>query len=141
VQDLFVTRPGISFAFWRMTLIDAAIFRQTITNNTARPTTPRLAHLFCEQYWRAKNAGLLSSGGCEFPVNQTQLAQALGMSLVSLNRALQRLRQRRLLEFRSGRLQILDWEGLSQLGEFDPTYLYAKRESSMSRTVFKSRGS
>lgn len=43
---LFDERPQIGFAFWRETLIDAAIFREAITNNGARPLRARLAHFF-----------------------------------------------------------------------------------------------
>ena len=34
---LFDERPAVGFAFWRETLIDGAIFREAITNNSARP--------------------------------------------------------------------------------------------------------
>ena len=43
----FQERPSLGFAIWRETLVDAAIFRQAITNNSARPLLPRLAHFFC----------------------------------------------------------------------------------------------
>src|SRR5262245_38437523 len=54
--NLFHARPASAFAFWRETLIDAAIFREAITNNCARPLQTRLAHFFCEQYYRARVA-------------------------------------------------------------------------------------
>jgi CRP-like cAMP-binding protein len=42
----FNRRPSIAFAIWRETLIDAAIFREAITNNSARSLLERMAHLF-----------------------------------------------------------------------------------------------
>ena len=54
----FERRPSVGFAIWRETLIDAAIFREAITNNSARTTMARLAHLFCELFYRAKASGL-----------------------------------------------------------------------------------
>ena len=44
----FKRQPSIAFAIWRETLIDAAIFREAITNNSARTRTARMGHLFCE---------------------------------------------------------------------------------------------
>jgi CRP-like cAMP-binding protein len=56
--ELFERRPPVGFAIWRETLIDAAIFREAITNNSSRPPRTRMAHLFCELYYRARCAGL-----------------------------------------------------------------------------------
>src|SRR5689334_7252435 len=95
---LCATRPGVAFAFWRLTLVDAAIFRQAITNNGLRTHVVRLAHFFCEQYFRAREAGLVEDESCSVPLNQSELGQALGMSHVSVNRAMQKLRKQRLAD-------------------------------------------
>jgi len=36
--DLCLRRPGVCFAFWRLTLVDAAIFRQAITTTAFAAT-------------------------------------------------------------------------------------------------------
>jgi CRP-like cAMP-binding protein len=123
LHKLLHRRPSICFALWRLTLTDAAIFRQAITNNS-RSHIARLAHLFCEQYFRARENGLTTANGCYFPVNQSQLGQALGMSHISVNRALQRLRKLKLCEFRQGTLTMHDWPGLVRVAGFDPLYLH-----------------
>jgi CRP-like cAMP-binding protein len=110
---LFLTRPGAGFAFWSLTLMDATVFRQAITNNGARTHVARVAHLFCEQYARAREAKLLEAGACRFPVNQRLLGQALGMSHISVNRAMQKIRKDRLAELRGGKLNVFDWPGRS----------------------------
>jgi len=124
LNQMFAKHPSIAASFWRITLVDAAIFRQAITNNSARERVPRLAHFFCEQYFRARDAGLADGMNSKLSLNQTQLGQALGMSHISVNRALQALRKGRLLEFRGGILQIMDWPALQAIAGFDPTYLY-----------------
>jgi CRP-like cAMP-binding protein len=53
IVKAFKARPSLGFAIWRETLIDAAIFREAITNNSARPVLARMAHLFCELFYRA----------------------------------------------------------------------------------------
>src|SRR6195952_5447937 len=55
---VFNRRPSIAFAIWRETLIDAAIFREAITNNSARSMPARMGHLFCELFYRARASGL-----------------------------------------------------------------------------------
>lgn len=124
---LFAARPAVGFAVWRETLIDAAIFREAITNNSARPLQTRLAHFFCEQYYRACAAGQAKSGSCRFPLTQTQIGETVGASLPSISRALQVLRESGAVDLRSGHLQIRNWRRLRTLGDFDPGYLHLRK--------------
>jgi CRP-like cAMP-binding protein len=121
---LFRERPTIAFAVWRETLIDASIFRQAITNNSSRDPVARLAHLFCEIFFRAKQIGLVRDGVLSLPLNQTQIGEMLGMALVSVNRNLGRLRKYSAADFKTGKLIVNNWKKLSSIGEFDPTYLH-----------------
>lgn len=127
VIAMFEQRPAVGMAIWRETLIDAAIFREAITNNSGRGLPARLAHLFCEQYYRARAAGQASPGSCPLPLTQTQLGEMLGASLPSISRALQTLRATKSVELRGGRLDILDWDKLVRLGEFDAGYLHLRK--------------
>lgn len=127
ILKLFEERPVVGFAFWRETLIDAAIFREAITNNGARPLPVRLAHFFCEQFYRARKSGLATRDSCPLPLTQTEIGETVGASLPSITRGLQALRKSRAVELRGGELHIRDWERLAKLGEFDPNYLHLKR--------------
>jgi CRP-like cAMP-binding protein len=137
LRDLFLKRPGVGFAFWRLTLVDAAIFREAVTNIGARNHVARLAHLFCEQYVRSREARLVDGWSCRLPLTQGQIGQMLGMSHISVHRALQRLRKERLAEFRSGELEVTDWRGLRHAAGFDPTYLHLQKKSEISQTAFR----
>jgi CRP-like cAMP-binding protein len=117
-------RPSVGIAIWRETLIDAAIFREAITNNGARPGVQRLAHFFAEIYDRAKAVGLVQADACALPLSQTQLGELLGMSIASVNRHLQTLRKTRAAEWKGGRLTVKNWERLAALGDFDGQYLH-----------------
>jgi CRP-like cAMP-binding protein len=128
LAQLIQSRPVVGLALWRMTYVDASIFRQAITNNGARSHSARLAHLLCEQYERARQARLAIGRFCDFPVRQAQIGQALGMAPVSVNRTLQKLRRGRLADLRSGKLEILNWPGLAVLAGFDPAYLHLRTE-------------
>ena len=124
LMKTFAERPTIGFTVWRETLIDAAIFRESITNNSSRHGTARVAHFFCEQFYRAKFAGLVEANACPLPLTQAQLGEMLGMSLVSINRHLQALRQTKAADHKAGKLFVRSWPKLASLGEFDPGYLH-----------------
>ena len=125
---LFERVPSVGFAIWRETLIDAAIFREAITNNSGRDVPRRLAHFFCEQYYRAQAAQLLlRDNSCPLELSQEQIGEALGASLTTINRAMQAVRRKGIVEFRAGRLHVRDWARLAEFGQFDPGYLHLRR--------------
>jgi CRP-like cAMP-binding protein len=125
IMSLVKRTPSVALALWRHTLIDAAIFRQAITSLGRRGAAARVAHLFCEQFTRARAVGLATDWSCPFPLSQGQIGQVVGLSLPSVHRATQSLRRENCADVRGGKLQILNWQRLSHHGGFDPTYLYA----------------
>jgi CRP-like cAMP-binding protein len=124
LHGLFAQHPRLSGVFWRETLIDAAVFREWVINIGRRPAVTRLAHLLCELYLRHKAVGLVTDHSFEFPITQSELADAAGLSTVHLNRTLQELRAKGLISERGPMLTILKWDQLKRTGEFDPTYLH-----------------
>jgi hypothetical protein len=60
----------------------------------------------------------------EMPINQMDLADALGISTVHVNRVLQELRKRGLLDFKGRFVTIKDAAGMMSLSGFDPLYLH-----------------
>ena len=64
ILKAFERRPTLGIAIWRETLLDAAIFREAITNNSARAMPTRMAHLFCELFYRARVAQLNKGNKC-----------------------------------------------------------------------------
>ena len=123
LRAAFEARPAVAVALWRETLIDAAIFREVITNNSSRSALARMAHLFCELFYRAQVAGIVLGDSAALPFTQAQLGEALGMALVTVNRLLQALRRTDSMDFRAGTLRVVHWERLCEIGEFDPDYL------------------
>lgn len=111
-------------AIWRSSLVEAAIFREWMVGMGRRSAQARIAHLLCEVYMRHRAVGLTSGRNCYFPVTQTHLADALGLSSVHTNRVLQALRADGLIAYRGRELVIRDWPGLCAAGEFDPAYLH-----------------
>jgi CRP-like cAMP-binding protein len=125
--DLTRNHPGITAALWRDTLVDAAIFREWMTNIGRRSTLGRITHLFCEIYLKLHAMGLARDFACEMPLTQGDIADAIGVSNVHVNRVLQELRGQGLLTLQGQRLVIHDWDALTNRAEFDPAYLHQKR--------------
>jgi len=124
LRELCRKQPRIMEAFWRQTLVDAAIFREWITNVGRRDAYNRMAHILCEWVLRLRAVGLVEDHTCDLPMTQTELADATGISTVHVNRVLQELRGNGLIVLRGNRLKVLDWDQLRQVGDFDPTYLH-----------------
>jgi CRP-like cAMP-binding protein len=120
-------RPKLQALIWRETLVQAAVFRKWLIRNSQMLAHAQLAHLFCEMLTRAEAAGLAKDGGMDLPVTQEDLADALGMTSVHVNRTLALLRSGGLADFRGGRLTAMDREGLWEAAEFDPYYLHLRR--------------
>jgi CRP-like cAMP-binding protein len=123
ILSLLKRSPSEAIPLWRHTLIDGAIFRQGITRNSSRSATVRIANLFCEQFTRARIVGLASGWSCPFPLSQTQIGQVVGLSIATVNRASQTLRNEKCAQVRAGRLDILNWRRLEKMGGFEPVYL------------------
>ncbi len=68
--------------------------------------------------------GLAEEHTCDLPITQAEIGDALGLSTVHVNRVLQELRGAGLIRLEGGTLTVLNWEGLKEAGDFDPTYLH-----------------
>jgi CRP-like cAMP-binding protein len=125
LQQITRSFPNITRALWRESLIDAAIAREWVTGLGRRDAYARGAHLICEQYCRMKAGGLAGNGILEFPVTQAEIADALGLSTVHVNRTMKSLSRKRLISYENHRIAILDWQALQTAGQFDPAYLHS----------------
>jgi CRP-like cAMP-binding protein len=124
LNDLCDRYPRLARAFWRETLIDGAIFREWMKGIGRRQADARIAHLMCEMLTRLKAVGLAQDHSCAWPLTQTEVRDALGLSTVHINRVLQEIRAAGLITLTKNKLMAKDWEGLVALGEFDPLYLH-----------------
>ena len=121
--------PDLADALWRDTLIDAAHYRERITSLGRRQALGRVAHVFCELYLRQRVVGLATGPSCPLAPKQSELADALGLTSVHLNRVLRTLRQRKLVTLTGSVLTIEDWDELVTVAEFDPTFLHQDNDA------------
>lgn len=127
LRKITETHPHLTRVYWFSTNLDAAIYREWTVSLGRRSALQRMAHLFCEMLVRLEVAGLTDGLSYEFPLTQHELGECLGLTGVHVNRTLQELRRRALIELEARRATILDLEALTGLGDFDPGYLYLER--------------
>ena len=126
IHEAMGRHPDLQTAFWRDTLIDAGVFRTWMAGIGRRTAYARIAHLLCELFVRLRAVGLAGNEGFQLFITQSEIADALGLSSVHVNRVLKELRGNRLLATPGRFVSILDWEGLQAAGEFDPSYLHLR---------------
>lgn len=124
LRALSDAHPRIALAMWIDTLIDASIFREWIVNVGQRDATSRIAHLLCEFALRLHAAGLAEERTYELPMTQEQIADAVGLTPVHVNRVLQALGRTSLIERDKRAVTILDWDALRDVGDFNSRYLH-----------------
>lgn len=124
LRDLADTYPSIRAALWRETLRTAAIHRAWITGLGRRDARQRLSHLFCELYLRLEAVGLAKLYTMPMPLRQPDLADALGLTSVHMNRTLKTLRTQGLILLHNRHLTIRDWSALQAIAEFSPQYMH-----------------
>lgn len=126
LEEIMRDEPHLARLFWFSTLLDAAIHREWIMKTGQLRAIGRMAHLFCEIWYRLRMVGRGRPDGFQTPLTQLHLAEICGMSTIHVNRTLRDLREMKVLEFRRGLIVIHDADKLKSLGKFDPAYLYGE---------------
>jgi CRP-like cAMP-binding protein len=128
LKELTDKQPHLARVYWAMTNIDAAIQREWTLSLGRRSAIARMAHLLCELNVRLGIVGLSDNNSFDFPLTQVEFGECLGLTSVHVNRTLQELRRRELIEIQSRRVRIFDFEALKGVAEFDPAYLYLEKQ-------------
>jgi CRP-like cAMP-binding protein len=123
VRQLLDSSIHLTRAFWRETLIDAAISRQWIARLGAQAALSKVAQLICELAARLEVVGLLDDGCFQIPMTQRHVADACGLSIVHVNRTIQELRHRGLIAWEGNQIELLRPDELRRLADFTPDYL------------------
>lgn len=128
IRMLTETRPHLTRMLWLSTVIDGAIHREWIVAMGRRSKKAHLAHLICELYMRLSVVRLVTDQSFYFPLSQAVVADALGLSVVHVNKTLQKLRSDNVVTWTDRMITVLNWEKLTEIAEFDPSYLHLSME-------------
>jgi CRP-like cAMP-binding protein len=127
LRDLTTREAHFTRMLWLMTVIDAAAYRQWLVAAGRLSSAAQIAHFICEMHQRLRLVDLVEGRSFRLPMSQIDLSDAMGLSVVHVNRTLQLLRRRSLIAWQGDNVTILDLDGLQRLAEFDPAYLDTTR--------------
>lgn len=100
--------PSLQEAYHVSHALDEAYLLAQITRLGRLSAEERLVDLMLEIRDRLALCGLVSDGGFAWPLTQSALADALGLTPVHVNRTIQQLRRRGDVVLSAGRLQLTD---------------------------------
>lgn len=129
VRELAFRLPAVGMAMWYETLVEGSIFREWILNIGRRNATARIGHLLCEFAMRLEVAELGRQTEYELPITQEQLADAVSLTSVHVNRTLKGLEQDGFISRTKRRITINDWTKLAEVADFQPRYLHIRQLS------------
>lgn len=101
-----------------------AILVEHMANLGRRNALVRTAHLLLELGARLEQIGCATEDGYECPLTQYDLADALGLTPIHVNRMLRKLREHGFLSLRQGRVTFHDRPGLTEFANFNEGYLH-----------------
>lgn len=124
IVELAFGRPAVGRALWLETLIEGSISREWIMNVGRRDALTRTAHLLCEFACRLDAVGIGPECNYELPMTQDQLADAMGLTSVHVNRTLKALDAAGLTKRSKRSVMITNLRKLAEVGDFRSLYLH-----------------
>ncbi len=122
--ELLAKRPRLAAAHWWSALQEEAIQRERIVALGRRDARGRVAYLLCELVWRQAAIGASDDGAIRLPLTQIDLADALGLTPVHVNRVLQEFRKAGLITLAHRRLRLHDMATLQVIAGCSESYLH-----------------
>src|SRR2546423_10634614 len=129
--DAVLTRPegypGLTTACLMSASTDEAYLLGQVVRIGRQTAYERVAHLLLELHFRLRVVGLATDDFMPLPLTQQIIADALGLSIVHLNRTLQQLRRDGIVEVKSGVARPLHACRLRRIADLPPPHVTARR--------------
>ncbi len=127
MKTLLRETSSLGEALWWGTMTDLGVLRERIVDEGRRSAYVRIAHLLYEMLVRYRMVELTDGNSFAFPITQTDLADATGLTPAHANRMLQKLRADGLIELRGGVVTVIEPDLLKDAAQFSGTYLHLDR--------------
>lgn len=124
VIEIAACYPRIGAAFWWSAMQEAAMLRERVVTLGRRNARAGVACLFCELLWRYRVIGATVDHTIRLPLTQIDIADALGLTAVHVNRVLQDFRREGLITLAHRRLQLHDFARLQNVAGLTQDYLH-----------------
>ena len=140
IVELFQGFPRLAAALAWAGAREEAMVAERLLSLGRRTALERVAHLIVELLRRLSVVNMAEGGNFTLPVTQEIMADALGLSIVHVNRTLRRLRDSGLIEVTGQRITVKDVQQLAVVGQFDELYLHLIQAPDQLERAFKARG-
>lgn len=124
INEIAISTPSLTRAFWRSSMIDEAILRRWLVKSGRGDAFEVVGHLLGELYVRARLVGLTNDYTLDLPITQEEIGDATGLTAVHVNRVVRRLREEGIATIKDRSMAILDVDALRRASGFDPDYLH-----------------
>lgn len=121
--DAIGASPNLGIALAWVAAREEEILAEHLVSLGRRTARERVAHLFLELWVRMRVRGLADGNPLPIPMTQAIIADAMGLSVVHVNRVLRRLASEGVLEVERRTATILDLDRLQRIAGFTEDYL------------------
>ena len=135
MQSLFAATRTLAAAFWWAAEQEHGILREQIVRLGRRSAMHRIPHLFLELHRRLLIVDEATADTFELPLTQNDIADALGLSNVHVNRTLKKLVAGDYIDYRGHLIRIADSQKLAELCDFDTSHLHLDSTVEHARTT------
>lgn len=118
LRTLMETLPDVRRAICHQQVEDLMLHRERIVSMGRRTAVEHFATLICELYWRLRSVEHAHSDGFFLPLTQTDIADAMGMSTVHVNRVIKQLRTAGVMRITGQQVTIVNWQRLCEIAGF-----------------------
>ncbi len=112
--------PGLTRAVRLLTIQEGLLLQDQIIRLGRQTAYERMVHLLLELRSRLSVVRQVVDNVFPLPLTQEVLADALGLSIVHVNRTLQQIRRDGMLEFRGGNVTIIDLPMMQAVADWVP---------------------
>lgn len=123
LEKLVTASPQTAMALLWNCALNESVTIEHLVDVGRRTAVQRVSHFLVELYERLAIVNLAIDGEFRCPLTQPQIADALGLTAIHLNRVLRSLRVDGLLTFHSGTVKLLNIDRLKHLSGFSTSYL------------------
>ncbi|HHJ20879.1 MAG TPA: Crp/Fnr family transcriptional regulator [Gammaproteobacteria bacterium] len=125
ILSLFEAEPTIASEMILMNARDMNVCQEHLLSTGVRNARERIAFLLLEIYYRLKVLNQFATEGLpentvHVPITQEDIAEAVGMTQIHVNRTLQQMKEEGLLLCANQKLVVLNEQALIEMASFDP---------------------
>lgn len=110
--------PGLARAWAAAQARQDAFLLNHVVRLGRQSAYERVSHLLVELSHRLVEIGFATGSFVPMPLTQEMMADALGLSIVHVNRTLKQLRRERMIELRAGSLRVIKPAALATIADF-----------------------